>query len=319
MSKRIAYSLRLAVSLGLLTWLATKIELTQSVQVLAGVDPFSIVLALLITQITFAVSAYRWRILLSCNNTEVPFNTLNRIGYVTGFLGMFVPGAISVDAMRVAGLARHTSDLATSLSSVLVDRLFGMIAMALIVLLGLALSPLSVDRIIAVWAGLMAGGGILALLLVLTGSWYRSLISKLIPPALHRYVIPRLEKIYVCLDQYRENFGTMVSSFVWSLAVNLLRIALVLIVAWGLALKAPLFILLVLVPVVTIVELLPISVGGLGVRETGYIYFLGLAGVPSEQAFALSILLYGLHLISILPGAFFLFCTPKVTNANGKV
>lgn len=318
MSKRLGYSLRLGLSLVLLAVLATKIDLTQSVRVLATIDPFTIVLTLLTIQMLYVTSTHRWKVLLRCNNTIVEFNTLFRIIYVTGFIGMFLPGGLSQDAVRVAGLARYTSDLATSFSSVLVDRLFGTIALALVALLGLAMSPLSLDPLIAVWAAIIVGG-VPVLLVLLTGNRSRILVSRLIPKALRQYVVPRLEKMYACLDQYRAKPGTMVLSFGLALAVQLLRVALVVILAWGLALEVPASILLVLVPVVNLIETLPISVGGLGVREVGFVYFLGLTGVPPEQAFALSILLYSLVVISALPGALLLLRQPKLTNANGKV
>src|SRR5581483_6024198 len=61
--------------------------------------------------------------------------------------------------------------------------------------------------------------------------------------------------------------------------------------------------LLAFVPVVAIIQVLPVSVGGLGVREGAFVLFLQPLGVPAAQAIALGLAMYALHLIPSLLGA----------------
>jgi uncharacterized membrane protein YbhN (UPF0104 family) len=61
--------------------------------------------------------------------------------------------------------------------------------------------------------------------------------------------------------------------------------------------------LLAFVPAVAIVQVLPISFGGLGVREGALVLFLKPLGVASGQAVALGLLLYAMQLIASLLGA----------------
>jgi uncharacterized membrane protein YbhN (UPF0104 family) len=60
---------------------------------------------------------------------------------------------------------------------------------------------------------------------------------------------------------------------------------------------------LAFMPAVAIAQVLPISVGGLGVREGAFVLFLGPLGVPAGQAVALGLLVYGLNLAVSLLGA----------------
>ena len=61
--------------------------------------------------------------------------------------------------------------------------------------------------------------------------------------------------------------------------------------------------LLAFVPVVAIIQVLPITVGGLGVREGAFAVFLAPLGVPAGQAIALGLAMYAMHLIASLLGA----------------
>jgi hypothetical protein len=56
-------------------------------------------------------------------------------------------------------------------------------------------------------------------------------------------------------------------------------------------------------PAVAIAQVLPISLGGLGVREGAFVLFLGPLGVATSQAVALGLLVYGLNLAVSLLGA----------------
>lgn len=48
--------------------------------------------------------------------------------------------------------------------------------------------------------------------------------------------------------------------------------------------------------------MLPISFNGLGPKEATAVFFFGLAGVPSEAAFALSLLFRAIVILTSLPG-----------------
>jgi len=58
----------------------------------------------------------------------------------------------------------------------------------------------------------------------------------------------------------------------------------------------------VAVPVVMLLHVLPISLGGLGVREAGTVGMLVWLGADQQQALALSLVLLGLLWLSVLPG-----------------
>jgi glycosyltransferase 2 family protein len=59
---------------------------------------------------------------------------------------------------------------------------------------------------------------------------------------------------------------------------------------------------LILFPIVYLATVLPISIGGIGVREGVLVYFLSQSGVPTSDAISLSFLVYMNRMISALIG-----------------
>ena len=59
--------------------------------------------------------------------------------------------------------------------------------------------------------------------------------------------------------------------------------------------------------ILTIILFLPISISGLGIRETTLIGFLGSLGVTSEKAVALSVLMLFIQILCAMLGGIMLF------------
>jgi uncharacterized protein (TIRG00374 family) len=107
------------------------------------------------------------------------------------------------------------------------------------------------------------------------------------------------------LDYYRRRPGLLAAAFATGLLFQLLRCALVAIGAAAFGVHVPFLLFVVIVPVIILITLLPISIAGLGVREVGFVYLFGLAGISAEIALALSLLIRLLDLLMALPGAWF--------------
>jgi uncharacterized membrane protein YbhN (UPF0104 family) len=54
--------------------------------------------------------------------------------------------------------------------------------------------------------------------------------------------------------------------------------------------------------VISIVVLLPVTIGGVGLREGGFVLLLGYFGVQNDKALALSLSIFGLQITGALIG-----------------
>lgn len=301
---RIPFWLRLAISVTLLAALVVELDIAHSLQYLQVARLDILLVAVLVVLLGRCFAAYRWYVLLPTDDPKVSYGRILRFIFISGFLGFLVPGGIGAEAVRIYSLSRVTEDLAMSFSSVLVERLFAVLALASLTLLGLGLLPGGLPSELALMAGvcvamLVAAASTLMIPGLRTAT-IAALRGRLLTP-----VRARLAKLYARLDAYKNRPGLMLWVLLLAFAFQLLRIGEVIVVAGALGIGIEAIYFIVFIPTIILGMLLPISVAGLGVREAGFVYLFGFAGVTQEAAFALGLIWFVVTLSAVPVGAWF--------------
>ena len=112
----------------------------------------------------------------------------------------------------------------------------------------------------------------------------------------------RLKKAYNSLYSFRASKGVVLSALVVSLVAQLVGIASTFLISQALGLNVPFVYFLVVVPIIWVITMVPISIGGLGVREGAFVFFFTQQGVSTETALLLSLLFFSLSLFTALVG-----------------
>jgi uncharacterized membrane protein YbhN (UPF0104 family) len=189
------------------------------------------------------------------------------------FFSLCLPTSIGGDVVKAYRLADSTPGRLLAGCTVLADRLAGLAALG--VLAGAAVIgkewSLGVGTTIGVGAALL--GGVLAAIWLAVGSLDR-LLTLFPEPHAARQFIARLLP-------YQMRPSLMTRAVAWSLLVQMGGSIAVAFVARGLG---------VTLPLVALAMVLPISIGGVGVREGGLAFLLAPSGVPAEQAVAIGLL-----------------------------
>lgn len=300
----LGFGLRALVSLALLSWLVSRMDLGGVLEVLGRVRPaiFLVLLATLVVERLYG--AWRWHYLLRHTGSSIPLGAVTRINFVSTFFGIFLPAAVGVEAFRIYGLSRETSDLGLSFSSVLVDRILGLITLALLVLIGLTVAPEGITSAVAPWAW----AALITLIGFSAGLAHppsRERVHRMLPRALVDRVRDRLRSLYACFDLFREKPGVIAWALVLAMGLQVFRIGIAVAAALAIGLEVPLLYFLAFVPIINFLGMIPVSLGGLGVREAAFVFFFGTVGVGSEAAFTMSILIYVAAILSALPGAWY--------------
>jgi uncharacterized protein (TIRG00374 family) len=252
-----------------------------------------------------SLSAYRWFVLLRSGRPELSLMSIVRISFISVFAGTFLPGGVGSEAIRIYGAARASSDLALAFSSAVVERAFGLVALLIMVAAGLSLGPTGLPEALRTWS-------IAGLLGVAIGAWLmmarrpRACITSWLAgwPILAP-VNERLRKLYARMDLFAGS-SVLTSSFLLAFVLQFGRVLAALLAARALHLDVAFANLLVIVPVAMLVSILPVSIGGLGLREGTMVSLLGMVGVAPAAGLALSVLLLATGFVSTLPGAVFL-------------
>jgi hypothetical protein len=136
------------------------------------------------------------------------------------------------------------------------------------------------------WTGLAIGGvvSVQTLRAPSTITWMASPLRRLHAD----WVDERLARLTAALDRFARTPAALASSAAGAIVVQALLVGFYAAVARGLHIPVSPWHLAVMVPVSFVVQMVPISVNGFGVREATFVAFFALAGLPAEAAMLLS-------------------------------
>ena len=296
---------RIAVSLAMLVVLYTRLpdfEWSEIVPRWGNDTLLWLSGAALLTLGGIVLSAVRWQQVLTAMGIRSQIRRLLPLYLAGQFVSNVLPTTIGGDVLRVSRLAKDNGEPADTFASVVLERLTGWLVLPLITLFALAINP-----------GLRELGEATAVALAVAATTLVALVVLLVvadhPRLGGRYETAEgwrrfVGAVHIGVDQLRHQPRAAVGLVLAGLAYQLVLClaALMVAAALGFGWVGPTA-LLAFVPAVLIVQVLPIGISGLGVREGAFVLFLTPLGIPAEQAVALGLVLYALNLVVSLIGA----------------
>lgn len=305
MRRNLGAILKLIVSLALIVFIFARVDRSEVGRALASVQIGLALLALTLYQIAIAINAWKWAVLLRAQNVEVPFRSVLDYTYVGFFFNNLLPN-IGGDVMRGWGLARTIDRTSAAAASVVIDRLIGLLAYMISAVICAAAVVFGTGRAdLRVLLGLAALAvlGLAGLLAVLISRRLRGLFERLFELGFLRPLAPRWRNLSGAFDAYRFEYRTLALAFgiglLGVIATALVNYVFVLSLGGGISLLH----VLLFNPLIALAQIVPISIGGLGVNQAIYPFFFGLVGAPETLAVTLSLLMQATSLLSGLPGA----------------
>jgi hypothetical protein len=265
--------------------------------------PFDFVLAVGIVVAALTIGACRWWLLLRRAEVSLSAGRLTRVYAVSTFSGTFLPTSLGGDVTRALLVARRGPVLTRVAVTIVMDRvggLFGLLGMAWI---AFAFDPSTVPhgaRIFLVWVSAVAMVVALAGLIMLLrdiGAGRTLLPGRLASVASQSW---RLLQVYARDPPILALL--VLSSLVFQALISLQLVLL----AASIGITLPFATAAVALALVTVVTLIPISIGGFGVREGSYVVLLGGASIAATDAALISVLSVATLFLASLPGAFLL-------------
>jgi hypothetical protein len=292
-------------SVALILLIVLNLDTADLKETLTAVSVTTLVALTSVDLLLRVVSAYRWHVLFSNTNSSASLAETTRITFVAVFLGQVLPGVIGVEALRVYGLAKSSDDAAGAFASVVADRVFGLLSAVLVIFAGLLIGPHELQSLVLAPALLAFAILVFAVVLMMIPAC-RQLFERGLPSMLLDKIKHWVGQVYDCFDRYKAQPALLVYSLVLAISFQLLRVVLFFLAALMIG-ESPSFIdFVVFVPVVIFATMLPISIGGLGVREAGLVFlFTRFDVMDSAPTFTIAILVFVSGLLSTLPGGWF--------------
>lgn len=292
---------RLLVTAAVLAFLAMSIDMREAARAMLALDLRYAAAVVVLLALDRGVMILRWVLLLRASRSSIGVRSAASIYLVSSFVGGFLPAGVGADAARAYSLGRHTAEPGEAIASVTVDRLLGLLSLLVLGVLGVLIWSQSVSlglRQTVLWLGMLAALGAAGLF------WADQVLRGMLPDRWQRSTHgARLLRLADALGRYRHRRGALLSVFLLSIGVQLLRIAQAWLLGQGLGIDVGFAYYLVFMPIGLIMLLLPISVSGFGLPQGVIVWLLQPEGVAQPLAFALSTLIVLSGIAGNLPGA----------------
>jgi glycosyltransferase 2 family protein len=298
MKARILFWLKICVSVALLGYLVTLIDLNHLWQQLLSLDVRYLVLAFVLLLAGIALSARKWQLILRSDRMLMGLPFLIKTYMIGGFISLFLPTSFGGDVYRVVAVRGVNQDLAKSTSSVLFDRLSGFFALVSICIVGyLALPGQPYGALVFVFYVL----GVAGFLILSSGTTIGFIDASKIE------IVKKGVKILRSFQNYRKNPRMLAWVLLLAFAFQFNIVVIIKTYTLALGIEVSFLVLLVIVPLVFLTEVLPISINGLGVRESAFAFFFVMNGLTVEEGVAVSLLIVAeRYLLGLVGGSLLL-------------
>src|ERR1700730_7832687 len=287
---------RLLVTAGLLWALLGRVDLSHAKELL---DHLSVPLwaaGATVFLATSPFSALRWHVVLGAETTSPGPWTLLKIVLVGLFFNQVLPSGVGGDAVRAWRCHRLGLGVAAALRRLVLDRVSGYLVLVVLFAAGLPV-------LLRVLPERHQRYGVVLLFGAALCGWLPLFLMNYLPQRLWRFRL--VAELAALSREGRRLFARPArSAAIVSLSAATVGLAIlgVMLVANSIGVDLPFLSWVAIVPPVTLIQLVPVSLAGWGVRELGFVVVLAGFGVPAEAALAASVL-SGLCLIAVgLPG-----------------
>jgi uncharacterized membrane protein YbhN (UPF0104 family) len=293
--------LKALVSLGLLSFFLSRIDLSYLLRVLSSAHLFYLGVALAVYFFGQLISSYRWAILARALGFGNPWRDFVTFYFIGMFFNLFAPSTVGGDVGRIFYLSRDRTEgkggsrpgsTAFATVSVLADRGIGM---AVLIWIGAAA--------LAAFPGYSLPSAIRLLTFALA---LGLLVGWILLPLLGR-LLERGEKVVwknlgLALNTYSDHYHILRQSILLSLFIHFLQSWMQILLGHALEVEIPWSYSLIIYPLVGTFSALPVTLNGIGLREGGYLFLLRQIDISSEKAIAFGLLWFIIIAVDSLVG-----------------
>ncbi len=290
--KALILFLRFSISVILLVFLFkfNKIDLHELFIDIKSADKLLLVLGFLVYFFVYVIGFLRWYMLLKAAGISIPAKRLITSFAGGTFFSIFLPSTIGGDLVRAADLSGHTRKTKEVVATVFLDRLSGYIGLVILVITALIFGRgLLRDRIV-LSSIIMIVSLLIILLIILFNSFIYTKIAKFLSTPGAAKIKEAIKGVHHEIHIFRNRRRMVAENIILSVVVQFLPVISTYFIALSLGVKINLIYFCLFLPIIGAITLLPIALGGLGLREGLFVFYFAKVGVIKQLALAMSLL-----------------------------
>ena len=274
-------------TVSLLGWFVSRVDLSETLALLERAHPHYVLVPFCLAVVAVGIGALRWQLLLGVLQLRPPLKEICAVTFISNFFNFFLPSKLGGEAVRAYYGVRIMGRPGEVVLSIVIDRyigLIGLMSLPLAVMLlqgpgggfhdaiGAAYAAVSVALLAAAVVGLLIGRG----------------SSASAPERSPSRITALLRDLRGALLLYGRHKRVLLQALGISVAIHILSIAVYCLLGASLGEGGHFLDFYYLIPMVTLAALMPISFGGLGVREWTFVYLFTRIGMPQQTALLIS-------------------------------
>lgn len=297
-----------AIGLTLFLYIIYSVGLFNIVNQLKSVNLLYLMAAWLMIIPFVIIKALKWKRIIQCFNVDYKLKEAFNVIFIGWFIGLITP-ARAGDFTRAVYLKNDKKlSLGKSLTTVFLDRALDILVLFILAFFGtsvLASTFLLNKNILFIVASFFILF-LVCLFLLMKKEWIilflKPIYNKLIPLRFKKKLAAQFNEFYNGLSIIRKNKLAFIKAFLLTVMLWFLSIFQFYLIAYALNLKISYYFLLLFVPITIILELIPITISGIGTRDGAFILFLSLASISSSAAVSFSFLVLIINYLTVVPG-----------------
>ena len=284
--------LRISVSVLLLVLLfkINKIDLQVLINDIKSTDKRLLTVGFLFSSFGYFLGFLRWKMLLKAVGISIPLKKL--ISSFSGgiFFSIFLPSTIGGDLVRAADLVEHTKKAKEVIATVFLDRLSGYMGLVFVILPALLLGrDLVLDKVVFTSVSVIVILLVVVLLVLFNNTIYSKITKWLSSPRSGK-IKETIKNLHQEIHIFRNRKRMIVLNLTTSFIIQLIAPVSVYFIGLSLGIKVNFIYFIIFLPIIGAITLLPIAIGGLGLREGLFVVYFAKAGVVKQLALTMSLL-----------------------------
>jgi glycosyltransferase 2 family protein len=309
LNRRLRLALQVLVSAGVVGYLVWRIDLARTFDLIAETDVAYLLAALAIFLATTWAMAWRWQLLLAAKQIDEPLGWLTRLYFVGYAASQVLPTGIGGDAVRIFEHARRRPEAkAAAAAAVLMERVIGAAGTLVLVAVAIAIAAGRYEdiRSIVLIEGIFFVATALFLIALFSRRTGRELQKRVFPLGRRLRLERPVTSVYLAMQDYRERPAAMLAVLGVTLLTQSVRIMSIWLCGLAVGIDVSPLVYFILGPLLFIVQMVPITLNGIGVREVFFVEFLARFEVDEPAALAAGLLFFAVAMATSLPGGFIL-------------
>ena len=266
------------------------------------------------------VSALKWHVLATARGLSASRSKLTVLYMVGYFFNNILPTSVGGDVVRAYELGKTDSQQAEAMASVFMERFTGLTTLILFAVCTLIIDPrLLGDVKLTLALGMVCAAYLSVTVLVFQRTVLRFLQARLpFSPVLR--ILRKMQKLQEAILLYQHERRALWVSMLYSGVFYVNTVFIVYVGCLTFAYVPDLSDLFLVVPIMHILFMIPISLGGIGLQEWAYTVVLSMLGVPAAVGLSVA-LLYRIRTIvfGLIGGVLYPLCTHSVPRSTSTL